>query len=49
VLFALADRPLPERATLAARAEVVESRHGLPARKWLRMMRTLPSGRQSPR
>jgi len=30
---------LPERATLAARAETIETRFGLPARKWLRMIR----------
>jgi len=30
---------LPERATLAARAETIEARFGLPARKWLRMIR----------
>lgn len=31
---------LPDRATLAARAAHVEARFGLPARKWLRMIRT---------
>jgi spermidine synthase len=30
---------LPDRATLAARAEHIEARCGLPARKWLRMLR----------
>jgi len=30
---------LPDRATLAARAENIETRFGLPARKWLRMIR----------
>ncbi len=34
--------PMPERATLAARAENIETRFGLPARKWLRMIRPLP-------
>ncbi len=34
--------PMPDRATLAARAENVETRFGLPARKWLRMIRPLP-------
>ena len=33
---------LPDRATLAARAENIETRFGLPARKWLRMIRPLP-------
>ena len=33
---------LPDRATLAARAENIETRFGLPARKWLRMIRELP-------
>jgi spermidine synthase len=32
---------LPERATLAARAENIETRFGLPARKWLRMFRPI--------
>ena len=34
---------LPDRATLAARAENIETRFGLPARKWLRMIRPLPA------
>jgi spermidine synthase len=36
---------LPDRATLVARAANIEARFGLPARKWLRMIRTplLPS------
>ena len=42
VVFALKDAPLPDRPTLAARADAVESRFGLPARKWLRMIRALP-------
>lgn len=33
---------LPERAELAARAENIETRFKLPARKWLRMIRPLP-------
>lgn len=44
VLFALHDGALPDRGTLAQRAEIVESRWGLPARKWLRMIRPLPPG-----
>ena len=34
--------PMPDRDTLAARAESIETRFGLPARKWLRMIRPLP-------
>jgi len=34
---------LPSREVLAARADNIENRHDLPARKWLRMMRTLPA------
>ena len=30
---------VPDRATLTARAEAIEARFGLPARKWLRMVR----------
>ena len=30
---------VPDRATLTARAETIEARFGLPARKWLRMVR----------
>jgi spermidine synthase len=33
---------MPDRATLAARAQNIETRFGLPARKWLRMIRPLP-------
>ena len=39
---------MPERATLAARAENIETRLGLPARKWLRMFRPLPSSTPTP-
>ena len=31
--------PLPDQATLAARAQNIETRFGLPARKWIRMIR----------
>jgi spermidine synthase len=34
---------MPDRATLAVRAECIESRFALPARKWLRMIRPMPS------
>ncbi|MET0334996.1 MAG: spermidine synthase [Rhizobacter sp.] len=35
--------PVPDRDTLAARAETIETRYALPARKWLRMIRALPA------
>ena len=41
VVVALRDTPLPDRETLAARAEEIERRFKLPARKWLRMIRPL--------
>jgi spermidine synthase len=42
VVLALKNEALPEREDLAARAETIEARFGLPARKWLRMLRELP-------
>ncbi|WP_425260816.1 spermidine synthase [Rubrivivax sp. RP6-9] len=42
VVVATRDTPLPERALLVERAAQIETRygaHGLPARKWLRMLR----------
>lgn len=39
VVVAARGAALPDRATLAARAAHIEARHGLPARKWLRMIR----------
>ena len=41
VVVALKHTPLPDRATLAARADEIESRFKLPAKKWLRMIRGL--------
>lgn len=41
VVLACKDSALPDRATLLARADAIESRFGLPARKWLRMIRPL--------
>jgi spermidine synthase len=41
VVVALRHTPLPDRATLAARADEIERRFKLPARKWLRMIRPL--------
>jgi spermidine synthase len=43
IVAALKVGRLPEREELAARAEQIEARYSLPARKWLRMMRGLPS------
>ena len=41
VVAAVKHAPMPDRATLAARADNIESRYKLPARKWLRMIRPL--------
>jgi spermidine synthase len=41
VVVALRQTPLPDRETLAARADDIERRFKLPARKWLRMIRPL--------
>jgi spermidine synthase len=43
VVVATRSLALPDRATLGARAENIETRFGLPARKWLRMIRVPPS------
>ena len=43
IVVALKGAPMPERDTLAARADNIESRFALPAKKWLRMMRPLAS------
>lgn len=47
IVVALKAAPLPERPALAERADTIEQRFGLPARKWLRMLRPLviPAGR----
>ena len=42
IVLALKSGTIPDRSTLAARAENIETRFGLPAAKWLRMLRTLP-------
>jgi spermidine synthase len=39
IVVALKNATMPERDTLAARADNIESRFKLPARKWLRMIR----------
>ncbi len=43
VVLALKEQPVPGREQLAARAENIETRFQLPARKWLRMIRMLPA------
>jgi spermidine synthase len=42
IVLAAKNLTFPDRDTLAARAENIETRFALPARKWLRMIRTLP-------
>jgi spermidine synthase len=41
VVVAMKHTPMPDRPLLAARADNIESRFKLPARKWLRMIRPL--------
>jgi len=48
IVLALKSDTLPDRAELAARAENIETRLALPARKWLRMLRPLPASRPQP-
>ena len=43
IVVAVKQLAFPEREVLAARAENIETRFGLPARKWLRMIRALPA------
>jgi spermidine synthase len=47
VVVALKNAPVPDRDTLAARAETIETRYALPARKWLRMIRAWPTASTS--
>ena len=42
VVLAVKNAEIPDRETLAARAQNVETRFKLPARKWLRMIRAWP-------
>jgi hypothetical protein len=42
IVLAMKHVTVPDRAMLARRAENIETRWKLPARKWLRMMRPLP-------
>ena len=48
VVVALKHTPMPDRATLAARADTIEHRFKLPAKKWLRMIRPLASAEVEP-
>ena len=41
IVLALKNAVMPERDVLAARADNIESRFKLPAKKWLRMIRPL--------
>lgn len=43
IVLAVKGAPIPDRDTLASRAHDIEGRFGLPAGKWLRMMRSLPA------
>jgi len=43
IVIAAKGLAMPERELLAARAENIETRFKLPARKWLRMIRALPA------
>lgn len=42
IVAAIRHGVLPERDELQARAQQIDTRYGLPARKWLRMIRALP-------
>ncbi|MBC7954246.1 MAG: spermidine synthase, partial [Cytophagales bacterium] len=42
IVVAVKNLTFPDRDMLAARAENIETRFALPARKWLRMIRALP-------
>jgi len=42
VVLALKQGAVPEREELVQRAQQIETRYSLPARKWLRMIRPLP-------
>ena len=48
VVLALRDGEVPARDMLAGRADTIEARFDLPARKWLRMMRALPDSTATP-
>ena len=48
VVLAMKQAGLPEREELAARAQQIDTLYGLPARKWLRMIRLLPGAPTAP-
>ena len=48
VVLAMKQAGLPEREELAARAQQIDTLYGLPARKWLRMIRPLPGAPTAP-
>ena len=48
IVAAMKQVTVPDRAVLARRAENIETRWKLPARKWLRMMQPLPSEQPAP-
>ena len=48
IVIAVKNGEIPDRETLAARAQNVESRFQLPAKKWLRMIRALPDPDAAP-
>lgn len=48
IVLALKSDTLPDRAELVARAENIETRLALPARKWLRMLRPSPGPHPQP-
>jgi spermidine synthase len=48
ILLAWRGGDMPDRDTLAARADNIETRFGLPARKWLRMIQALPTDMPAP-
>ena len=48
IVVAVKNGEIPDRETLAARAQNVETRFHLPAKKWLRMLRVLPDPDAAP-
>jgi spermidine synthase len=48
VVVALKADAFPDRDTLVARAQTIETRFKLPATKWVRMMRALPAPAAEP-
>lgn len=48
IVLAIKLGSLPDREELAARAQQIDTRYGLPGRKWLRMIRPLPESVLAP-